>query len=155
MDNKKLNLVKEYQSTSNLLKPAFIKEHDINEFEEIIYNYEGAIEVLEFGWKYKSMWEYTHVNLRECMNDLVRIQQKIIATLKKGDDEFKETFNENKWTVYNHIIKLYKELNNPKFVNRYKVWDIPQKGNDVSENGDNCYISEDEIETISVTIKTR
>lgn len=154
MDKNTLDKIEEYQATSNLLKPAFIKEHNISEFDEIIYNYEGSLEVMEFIKMNYEKWTYTYVNLKDWVNQLVKIQHRIIGILKKGDEEFKNNFFTTKWSLYNHLIILLKHLNNPKFVKRYSLWDIPQKQCESKEESDMNYISEDEAETISVTIKT-
>lgn len=65
IDKNSLDLIEEYQSTSNILKAAFIKYHNISDFDEIIYNYEGSLEVVDFVKRNYDNWKYTYVNLKE------------------------------------------------------------------------------------------
>lgn len=145
---------KKYQSLSTMKRLEFVKQEKLSKLMELVFEYENSLGVIEWIRSNSDLMEHTYFNMREWIHNLIKIQNKMIHTLDKGDQMFMNIIPNMGLELLNHSVILFRSIKTPEFLNKYSLWDIPKKKADWDKIYDDLYLSEEKISESKCIVST-
>lgn len=145
---------KKYQSLSTMKRLEFVKQEKLSKLMEHVFEYENSLGVIEWIRSNSDLMEHTYFNMREWIHNLIKIQNKMIHTLDKGDQMFMNIIPNMGLELLNHSVILFRSIKTPEFLNKYSLWDIPKKKADWDKIYDDLYLSEEKISESKCIVST-